>query len=118
MKESIKSIIEWQEKTFPDATLEGQIKKFNEEYGEYHIACPDMRELADMYIVACGIARFDSVVALEFFSVVFQILHSWNTVGAVYVFKEIIDEKMEKNRKRIWKKTGDGIYHHKNGIED
>lgn len=118
MKESIKSIIEWHEKTFPDATLEGQIKKFNEEYNEYHVASPDMRELADMYIVVCGIARFDGVIALEFFSVVFQILHSWNTVGAVYVFKEIIDEKMEKNRKRIWKKTGEGVYHHKNGIED
>ena len=35
MKESIKSIMEWHEQTFPDATIVGQIHKFQEELKEY-----------------------------------------------------------------------------------
>lgn len=31
MKESIKSIAEWSERTFPDATLNGQLQKFKDE---------------------------------------------------------------------------------------
>jgi hypothetical protein len=31
---------------------------------------------------------------------------------------EAVQKKMETNRKRIWHKTGNGAYHHENGIED
>lgn len=118
MKETVASIIEWHTKTFPDATLEGQINKFKEEYDEYKSEFQTKQELADMFIAACGIARFDSVIALEFFAVVYQILHEWSIIGAIYVFKGLIDDKMEKNRRRVWEKTKNGLYHHKNGIED
>ena len=113
MKESIVSIIQWHTETFPDADLAGQKAKFEEELNEYNEAVT-MEELADMYIVACGIARFDSVAALEYFAVVFKALMTWQIVGAKGVLEQCIDRKMEKNRKRVWKKQDNGSYHHTN----
>lgn len=86
--ETIKTIIEWHEKTFPDATLEGQKAKFQEEFQEWSES-HRIHELADMFIVA-----------------------------SMYVLQQIVNDKMIKNRKRIWNKTGNGTYHHENGIED
>ncbi len=31
---------------------------------------------------------------------------------------DAVQKKMEKNRKRVWVKSGEGHYHHENGIED
>lgn len=111
-KETIKSIIDWHETTFPDATLEGQIEKYKTEVAEwYKSGRRDTMELADMAICACGIARFC-------------------TVDAVYLFKDIIDaakdvkitlgmletaieKKMEINRNRKWD-FQNGLYQHKN----
>lgn len=117
MAETIKTIIDWHAKTFPDATLEGQIEKFYEELDEYNEAV-NMQELADMFIVACGIARFDSMVALEYFTVVFKALLDWKTFGCRTLLQEVVDKKMEKNRKRMWAKTGAGTYHHTNKEEN
>lgn len=117
MKETIDTIITWHKNTFPDATLDGQKTKFEEELNEYR-QDKTMLELADMFIVACGVARFDSIVALEYFAVVFKALLEWKIIGAWGVLQEVVNTKMEKNRKRVWKKTGNGTYHHKNGIED
>lgn len=111
MNETIATIIQWHEKTFPDATLDGQKTKFAEELGEYKESA-DLEELADMFIVACGIARFNSIVALEYFAVVFKALLDWELVGVHGLLMTIIDDKMKKNRVRTWKKTGGGTYHH------
>lgn len=111
MNETIATIIQWHEKTFPDATLDGQKTKFAEELGEYNESV-NMEELADMFIVACGIARFNSVVALEYFAVVFNALLGWKLIGVHGLLMTIIDNKMKKNRARTWKKTGGGTYHH------
>ena len=55
MKETIKSIIDWHEITFPDATLEGQLEKFKKERKEcLDSEFTDISELADMFIVACN----------------------------------------------------------------
>ena len=73
MKETIKSIIDWHEQTFPDATLRGQLKKFDDEGLEWHQSDrADISELADMAIVACGIARFSTEHALFCFSEVYD----------------------------------------------
>lgn len=117
MSETIETIAKWHKETFPDATIDGQKAKFEEELKEYNEAV-NMQELADMFIVACGIARFDSVAALEFFAVVFKALCTWKIIGAWGVLQTVIDDKMSKNRKRVWNKTDDGRYHHQNGIED
>lgn len=117
MKETIKTIIEWHEQTFPDATLEGQIDKFQQELKEFAATLlePDadynhqLEELADMYIVACGIARFSIERALSCFTVV-------NTFKDLYglcsfELKEAVDKKMAINRKRKWG-IGKGNYQH------
>ncbi len=113
MKERIDTIIAWHRNTFPDATLDGQKTKFEEELNEYR-QDKTMLELADMFIVACGIARFDSIVALEYFSVVFKALLEWKIIGAWGVLQEVVNTKMEKKRKRVWAKTAEGTYHHTN----
>jgi hypothetical protein len=58
------------------------------------------------------------VVALEYFAVIFKALRTWKILGVIGVLQVVIDEKMEKNRKRVWNKTAEGTYHHENGIED
>lgn len=115
MKESIKSIMEWHEQTFPDATIVGQIFKFREEQKEYEES-GDASELSDMFIVACGVARFDYLLAMQYFSIVYIFLSKSGLKNAQ--FYTSVDRKMQKNRQRIWNKTGNGTYHHQNGIED
>ena len=116
MKETIKTIMEWHEETFPGATLTGQIKKFLEEAREYN-QNPSVDELVDMYIVACGVARFNSLMAMKYFGLVKRLQK--NTRGAgVKNFHSAVYKKMKKNRNRVWGKSGDGVYHHQLGIED
>lgn len=116
MKETIDTIIDWHKNTFKDETLEGQFSKFNEEKTEMMMAIGTHRleELADMYIVSCGIARFNYAMGLD------RMLQTLNSLRN-YTIQELlyaVESKMEKNRKRVWIKSGEGHYHHKNGIED
>lgn len=116
MKETIDTIIQWHRDTFADETLEGQFSKFNEEKTEMMMAIGTHRleELADMYIVSCGIARFNYAMGLD------RMLQTLNSLRN-YTIQELlyaVESKMEKNRKRVWVKSGEGHYHHKNGIED
>lgn len=114
MKETIKSIIEWHEQTFPDATLEGQTTKFADERKEFEQE-PSLEEWSDMFIVACGIARFDSILALHYFSDCFKILER-QAIRNIYI-QQAVEYKMAINRKRKWG-IGKGNYQHKAGIED
>ena len=66
MIESINTIIEWHKQTFPDATLEGQVKKFKEEYDEYYAGQQNICELADMFIVACGMQDLTALLRWNF----------------------------------------------------
>ena len=79
MSETIKSIIDWHTETFPDATLDGQILKWMEEKSEWEkslrkatedFVCGDVKELADMFIVACGLTRFSYTEAMFCFGYV------------------------------------------------
>lgn len=108
-KENIATIIEWHKKTFPDATLSGQLKKFVEEKEEYENADRSHRleELADMFIVACGISRFDMWQGAAALSEV-QFLFSHHDKRNVL---KTIDKKMAINRKRKWSGTN-GMYRH------
>lgn len=111
--ETIKSIIEWHEQTFPDATLEGQLEKFKEEEKEYS-ETPNLLELADMFIVACGIARFNSILSMKYFCKVRRKLNNrlWKRVGGDTLLQYAINEKMHINKKRQWNKIGQ-LYKHK-----
>ena len=117
MKETINTIIQWHSQMFPDATLKDQMDKYEEERKEWLDSdCNDPSELADMFVVACGLARFDmytGLCALE--NVIF-----WANNKSISMSKlvEAVEKKMKKNRKRVWNKTGNGTYHHENGVED
>lgn len=119
MKETSKTIQKWHEESFPDATLDGQLEKFGEEIKEYREAESDedkLAELADLLIVAAGIARFDKERSQELTMLV-HITTSEDGYDMTELW-DAVQKKMEKNRKRVWNKTGDGTYHHENGIED
>ena len=116
MAESIKSIIDWHEQTFPDATLDGQMDKFQQELKEFAATLePDadynhlLEELADMYIVACGVARFSIERALSCFTVVNAFKDLYRLCS--FELEEMVDKKMAINRQRKWS-IGKGNYQH------
>ena len=110
MNETIKSIIEWHEQTFPDATLEGQLQKYQDELQEWvESDYKDITELADMFIVACGICRFSLTRGMGAF---------WKVadLGARMLFMKeqfdaAVNNKMAINRRRKWS-IGKGNYQH------
>lgn len=116
MKETVLTIAKWHQETFPDATMEDQLQKFDEEMEEYE-RTPTLEELADMFIVCCGLCRFDLIVAMSYFTIVATTLNERKELYASAIFPAKVEEKMEKNRKRTWEKTPQGNYHHTN-IED
>jgi hypothetical protein len=119
MKETIKTIMKWHKETFPDATLEGQINKYAEETNEFMNTVPrkDLLELADMVIVCAGIMRFARSLGSCFLQNTYVICSEIGEYDMMELW-DAVQHKMEKNRKRVWNKTGDGNYHHENGIED
>jgi len=119
MKETIKTIMDWHEQTFPDATLEGQINKYAEETNEFlnTDGHKDLLELADMVIVCAGIMRFSRGVGSCFLQNTYVICWEIGEYDMTELW-DAVETKMEKNRKRVWNKTGNGTYHHENGIED
>lgn len=103
-----KEIIEWHTKTFPDATMEGQLIKLEEELNELVNAKnkkEKLKEAADVYIVLCGLKRLDSYIGK------FIIQHWFSGTDNLY---NAVVEKMDKNKSRSWAKTTEGTYHHTN----
>lgn len=117
--ESIASIVEWQEKTFPEATLSKQLEKYMDERDEFLAALSRkdrLIELADMFIVACGISRFSSYSALECFEDI-----AWLTrINEIsrYAMTKAIDKKMAINRRRKWNSLGGKYQHLSEGKKD
>ena len=113
MKETIQSIIQWHTETFPNATLEGQLKKFEDEVKEFWecglLSEDAATELADCFIVACGIARFSNVEAINAFS--FVVGYLLNDKKLTKMFNVAVDKKMQINRKRKWG-CNKGYYQH------
>ena len=113
MRETILSIAKWHEQTFPDTDLQGQLAKFQEETDEY-AENQSLAELADMFIVASGMCRFDIIAALGCFSIVADLLSKHENFAASVIFAEEVQKKMVKNRNRTWEKTQYVNYHHTN----
>lgn len=115
--ETIGTIMEWHQETFPDATLEGQYKKWAEEREEYVNAIESgdlehaLEELADLVIVACGIARWEQRAYISRLEQIANVTSERFSAEALW---EAVTKKMERNRKRTWKKTGKGQFHHVN----
>ena len=111
------------EELFPDVTLMSQIAKFNEEYDEMKEATkhiddnPDAfyEELADMFIVACGILRFNTALGNCLCkSIADDFIYKEDDKGNNYLSELTtkVIEKMNKNIKRVWSKTDNGNYKH------
>ena len=108
---------------FKDVTLMSQITKFSEEYNEMEEATkhidenPDAfyEELADMFIVSCGILRFNEALGKCLCkSIVDDFTYKKDEEGNDYlsVLTTKVIEKMNKNIKRVWSKTKDDCYKH------
>lgn len=111
-KETIAGIIKWHEETFKDATLSGQLLKFNKEYQEWFCSNEkDITELADMFIVACGVARFSCTESAICFAQVNRELGFSDFM--TNELEEAINKKMKINRNRKWD-FQNGLYQHKN----
>lgn len=107
IKENLATIIAWHTETFPHATYDGQIQKFEEEMNEYLSATTlpnKLEELADLIIVCCGIARFSTTDGLRHIA---QLPFNF----ARQEIDDAVQAKMIKNRQRKWTK-GDGQYRH------
>lgn len=112
MIESIETIKQWHKETFPDATLAGQLKKFQEEMDEFKTSEAEalqLEELADMVIVSVGVSRFDNSFGVKLRQLCY-FLAADNRYDMTELW-DTIDKKMEKNRARKWNKK-DGLYKH------
>lgn len=108
MKETPKTITEWNKKTFPKLTENGQWLKLLEEFKEYRKAGnleEAIKEYADMFIVSCVLdERFNNPLG-------FFILSAIDKNDEIEKLDEAVDEKMEINRKRKWTYKK-GVYRH------
>lgn len=103
-----KEIIEWHTKTFPDATMEGQLIKLEEEMNEFlnsETKEEKLKEAADIYIVLCGLKRWNSLIG--------NFVKDFWFLPTISLYNAVV-EKMNKNKARIWAKTTEGTYHHTN----
>ena len=104
-------IVEWHKKTFPDVTMDSQLKKLDEEIGELCEAIKAgvknhaVKEVADVYIVSRVLAdRFNSWIGNYFLGLLDEY--------PVPRMMSEVEKKMEINKNRIWHKV-DGVYRHK-----
>lgn len=103
------------EEIFKDVTLEAQLDKFVDEQKEFKQAkncLEEAREMADMFIVAAGIARFAPVFVKE---VMLPMLVDKIKKSEAYNKEMIAELALEKsliNKNRKWDKKG-GKYQHK-----
>ena len=111
-EELIQKIIEIHEQLFPNATLNSQLDKFQEEFEETKEAIGKQEqykeEIADMFIVGCGIKRYNRAVGL---AIIKSILDDFETTEQLYDLAKQIINKMNKNINRKWDNKN-GLYKH------
>ena len=120
------AIVEWHKKAFPNATLETQLKKVEDELQEMQDAIDKflkdktssddpIEEVADVYIASVVLAvRFNSMVGALVYNIHIKsiselMIKSADSAGAVL---KAVDAKMDKNAKRTWHETTPGYYQH------
>ena len=95
-------IAKWHEDTFPNATMESQLLKLEEEIGEYFSSEDDMEEYADVYIVV-------KVLQLRYKSLIGDIMSELLLNDDDVI--RCINNKMDINTQRKWEFV-DGVYRH------
>lgn len=109
-KETILTIAQWCQDTFPSATLAGQADKLRDECMEFWATGgKDITELADVFIVACNMARFDAMAGAQALGLVSQ-MRQMSEIS-MDALQSAIDTKMQVNRARKWQ-AQDGKYQH------
>ena len=96
-------IANWNKYRFPLNRMTKQIRKIEEEIGEFNGACKRenrLEELADVYIACAGLSRFSTMG--EFFCRIMEALPDF------YELRQAINAKMAKNNQR----TFDEDMHH------
>lgn len=107
----LEDVREWHEKTFPDAKLNNQLLKLEEELEELEQASTFLEkelEYADVLIVCAGLMRWKSKVG-EY--IIKNTISNNNLTGLNHIIGNI-HIKMAKNKQRVWKKLKNGVYHH------
>jgi hypothetical protein len=95
---------------FYNSNFNSQIQKYNDEYNEF-CAAPhneEIKELADLYIVAIGITRFENTIGNH--------LAKYILSDPNYTRDQILEEvvnKMNILQTRIWEEDANGYYQHK-----
>lgn len=118
-EEDVATIMQWHKDTFPKATCMGQLEKWKEERKEFNDALygkDKIEELADMFIVACAIMRFNVPRGAACLSEVCALREDFSF--NFLLWQDAINKKMAKNRARKWKYMGNGNYHHIKETED
>ena len=112
LERTLDEIKDWNIETFPDANQSGQLMKLEEELHEYvdvHGEGENSdKELADVMIVCAGLRRWGSLIGQHILA---MILAGANA-SQVNALLDLVDDKMARNRSRVWLKDGDGKYHH------
>lgn len=106
-------IAKWNKKTFPHATMSGQLMKLEEELREFEKAKTTQEhrnEMADIFIVLGGLKRRDCLIGNFMRNKLFDDMHTCVLKSVL----KAIRRKMEINRKRTWVKSGDGKFQHSN----
>ena len=105
-------VVEVHKKLFPDATLQSQCDKYDEEYEEFDNADDGEEvcyEYADMFIVAAGISRFNKHLGEYLSQLMVKSLGDSSKMRME--FAEAIVDKMNKNIDRKWN-NNNGLYKH------
>lgn len=108
LRDKIKKVHEY---LFYNTNFDTQLKKYKEECSEFDNAETNeekIEELADMYICACGISRFDYTLGYQLMEYVLKCKNHKEQDILIAVTK-----KMNILQERDWEETEDGYYKHK-----
>ena len=101
---------------FPNATIQSQAAKYEEECIELATAesCEDIREeFADLFIVSCGLLRFSPQLGIDLCKNIITTIK--DDESREFLIKAVCD-KMNVNQTRDWNETNSGFYKHKDHI--
>ena len=101
------------EKLFPQATLVSQVAKYEEKSEELQLANTKediIEEFADVFIVACGIRRFSSILGTDLLK---QVITTIRRHDDKITLMEAVCEKMNKNQESDCGELSSDYYKHK-----
>lgn len=95
---------------FYNANFNSQIQKYNDEYSEFCGAPLNekIKELADLYIVAIGITRFEYNIGNHLAKYILSDLN----FSKDQILEEVVN-KMNILQTRVWEEDANGYYQHK-----